>query len=94
MAEIGFEVSAKTHADIASIAELEGCRFGRSHPLSVDEMACALLEAHLVLIRDCGGVLPDVTAGSTRSADGQRPGVIAGSRGVSLGDGINAPRKP
>lgn len=90
MAEIGFEVSAQTRADIERIARLEGDRFGCAAPITVEEMACALLEAHLVLIRDCGGVLPGAPGGK---ADRVRPGVIAGSRGVSLGDGINVSRK-
>jgi hypothetical protein len=86
MAEITLTLSARECAEIDKIARIEGGRIGRIAPVSINEMAQALLQAHLVLIRDCGGILPG-TGPKLKPMDAAK---ISGKRGVSLSGGCNA----
>jgi hypothetical protein len=85
LAEITLTITARERSEIEKIARIEGDRVGRIAPVSVDEMAQALLQAHLILIRDCGGILP----GSGPKLKPQGAEKISGKRGVSLSGGCN-----
>jgi hypothetical protein len=78
MSDLCLSISARERREIESLARIEGGRIGAVPPVSVEEMALALLQAHLVLIRDCGGVLP--AAGAVK---------FKGRGGVSLSGGVN-----
>ncbi|MBQ4824396.1 hypothetical protein J4729_07510 [Leisingera sp. HS039] len=80
-------LSEKEQKEIAHIARDYAAQNGLP-PVSVDEMATELLRSHLVLCRDCPGVLPS-TKPAPRGRAG-RKGRIEGRGGVSLRDGINA----
>lgn len=66
--------------EIAAIARIECEKVGRAAPVSTVEMARALLQAHLILIRDCGDILPDLP-------ELDAAGKIEGKGGVSLSGG-------
>lgn len=71
-------------AQIKAIARDQSDRFDGVKPVGLEEMAEALLTGHLVLIRDCGGILP------SSAPKGGKPGKVTGKRGVSLSGGGNA----
>lgn len=77
MLDLSDQLTGKERREIAAIAEREAEALGVSAP-SVEDMALALLRAHLVLIRDCGGILP---------ARSGHLGAFKSRRGVSLGAG-------
>lgn len=87
MPEITLTLNSKEEKEIEHIAN----DFARRHGLasvSLSEMATELLRSHLVLCRDCPGVLPSpkpVVRGKIA-----RKGRIEGKGGVSLQDGVNA----
>ncbi|MFW8636689.1 hypothetical protein [Cribrihabitans pelagius] len=87
MPEIGLTLNDKEEREIEHIARSFAAQHGLA-PVSVGEMATELLRSHLVLCRDCPGVLPSpkpVVRGKIA-----RKGRIEGKGGVSLKDGINA----
>lgn len=87
MSDVTLQLSARERREIEAIARLEGDKIGRIAPVTVEEMALALLQAHLVLIRDCGGILPG-TGPKLKPAQG---GKIKGKGGVSLSGGSDGP---
>lgn len=78
---MSLKVSDRDYAAILKLARRATDSDG-APPVSADEMAQALLAAHMVLIRDCGAVLPKSGDAPTRGP--------ARHPGVSLGGGINA----
>jgi|GEM_PF-1447048 len=76
-------LTPKERGTIERIARQEASRLGVAMP-SVEEMALELLRSHLVLIRDCGAILP--AAGRPRAAK------FKGRSGVSLSGGGNGRR--
>ena len=86
MSELTRDLSASERREIECLARLVARDHGLLEPVSIDEMALALLLAHLILIRDCGDILP----GKGRSAAPAGPRRIRGKGGVSLGGGIHA----
>ena len=80
MPDLTLSLSERDVKDIRALACL-------SDPLpaaGLEDMAVELLRSHLVLIRDCGGILP--ARGPVKAGDRRR-----GAHGVSLGAGINGP---
>jgi len=86
MSELTKNLSASERREIKFLASLDAQDRGLPDPVSIDEMALALLLAHLILIRDCGDLLP----GKGRTAGYAGPRRIRGKGGVSLGGGIHA----
>lgn len=84
MVDLVLSISERERQQIAAIARVEGEKIGRVAPVTVEEMAQALLQAHLILIRDCGGILPG-TGPKLRPAPGKK---ITGKGGVSLSGGV------
>lgn len=89
MADLRLNLPSRDMADIRAIARMEAGRLGLAQPVSDTEMACALLQAYLILIRDCGGVLPSDLPAPVSAPDAG-PERITGKGGVSLSGGINA----
>ena len=87
MHEITLTLSDKERKEIAHIARVFAIQNGLT-PVSLEKMATELLRSHLVLCRDCPGVLPS-TKPAPRGRVGRR-GRMEGRGGVSLRDGINA----
>lgn len=87
MLDCSLHLSASERREIDYLARNATRTDGVAEPVDFDEMASALLSAHLVLIRDCGGILP----GSSARPKGKlaKSGGIKRIRGVSLRDGIN-----
>ena len=88
MPDLSFSISERERREIMEIATIEGDRIGRNAPVSLEEMARALLQGHLVLIRDCGGILPGTGPKLKPDAAGKSPAKIKGKRDVSLSVGI------
>ncbi|MBY6141141.1 hypothetical protein KUV26_17020 [Leisingera daeponensis] len=87
MHEITLTLNDKERKEIAHIARVFAIQNGLA-PVSLEKMATELLRSHLVLCRDCPGVLPSpkpVVRGKIA-----RQGRIEGKGGVSLQDGVNA----
>ena len=82
MSEITINLTARDLADIDRIARRETDGRGFLEAVTIEEMATELLRSHLVLVRDCGNILP---APQRKFAASKR----VGSHGVSLGGGIN-----
>ncbi|QBR34849.1 hypothetical protein ETW23_00355 [Leisingera sp. NJS201] len=80
-------LSEREQKDIALIARDFAAQNGLP-PVSVDEMATELLRSHLVLCRDCPGVLPAPDPDRLKRTVRKR--LIKGKGGVSLQDGVNA----
>lgn len=85
MAEIVLKLSERERRQIEKIAADQGELIGRIEPVTVAEMAGALLSAHLILVKDCGGILP---AAPARLKGGKVAGKIKGKGGVSLSGGF------
>lgn len=77
MPEIKVQLSERERRDVATLARIETGRTDGLPPVTIEEMASALLQAHLILIRDCGGILP-----------GKAPR-IKGRGGVTLSGGAD-----
>ncbi|KEJ93969.1 hypothetical protein SAMN05444149_10886 [Pseudosulfitobacter pseudonitzschiae] len=90
MAELILKVGEQELRQIEHIAQSASDAAGGTSPISVDQMALALLQAHLILIRDCGGVLPDDVRKPAHGAEvAPQPVKIVGKGGVSLSGGIS-----
>ncbi|GAB5431233.1 MAG: hypothetical protein EpisKO_06030 [Epibacterium sp.] len=77
MPELKIKISNRDRREIAALARVETGRGDGLPPVSDEQMASALLQAYLILIRDCGGILP-----------GNAPR-IKGRGGVTLSGGVN-----
>lgn len=88
MPDIWLKVSDRERREIEKLAAVQGEVIGNVGAVSVEEMAGSLLSAHLILIRDCGGILPEAKpapgARSRKSAS-----KVMGKGGVSLSGGKN-----
>ncbi len=87
MPDIWFKISERERREIEEIGKIEAEKIGRVSPVSVEEMAGALLSAHLVLIKDCGGILPG-TAPKLKAHGGKGAAKVSGKGGVSLSGGL------
>lgn len=84
MPDVMLSLSERECLEIAALARSGD---GAACLPSVEEMATALLRAHLTLIRDCGDILP---AGVKRPLSGAAR--ITGKNGVSLSGGVHVNR--
>lgn len=86
MPEVTLQISERERREIENIGRIEGDKIGRIDPVTVEEMAGALLQSHLVLIRDCGDILPGT---GPKLKPLKVAGKIKGKGGVSLSGGVN-----
>jgi len=83
MSDLLAGLSPTERREIEHLAAQHTQSIGLCETVSAHDMALALISAHLVLIRDCGDILP----GKGRSAKPAGPRRIRGKGGVSLGGG-------
>lgn len=85
MPDLTITISENDALVMRRLASIGADRAGQLLAVSLEDMAAALLRAHLVLIQDCPNILPAASAGGS-------PPRFSSSRAgkISLGGGINA----
>lgn len=89
MRKVEIFLSDRECAEIEQIGRLSADGADGAAPVPLDEMAQALLQSHLILIRDCGAILPAGRTGLPRVAHGKAGGKLKGKGGVSLSGGAD-----
>jgi len=84
--DVTLRLGPRERRQIERLAREHNDIVGDLPPVSVDEMALSLLQAHLILLKDCPAILPAGRGSVSGSGTGSK---LIGAHGVSLSGGQN-----